>query len=203
MIRACATRFASDRVAPCVADFDAREAFFDYLYRELAQQGLLGIGSDQRCGGAGADPLAYALVMEELARDYSSVADQCGLVELVATLLEQHGSPEQQERYLLPLLRGERKCTFALTENEAGSDVAGLKTRATRTDGGLAPERLEDVGPQRPHLRLRGRFGSHGRRQDRIEHVDVHRGSRRARLQQRRQGAQDGAACFAAVGPVL
>lgn len=58
----------------------------------MAQQRLLGIGIDQRYGGAGADPLAYALVMEELARGYSSVADQCGLVELVATLLEQHGS---------------------------------------------------------------------------------------------------------------
>ncbi len=136
MIRASAARFASDRVAPCAADLDANEAFFDDLYREMAQRGLLGIGIDQRYGGAGADPLAYALVMEELARGYSSVADQCGLVELVATLLELHGSPEQQKQYLVPLLRGERKCAFALTESEAGSDVASLKTRATRTAGG-------------------------------------------------------------------
>lgn len=136
MIRAAAKRFASERVAPCAAELDANEAFFDELYRQMAQQGMLGIGIAQRHGGAGADPLGYALVMEELARGYSSVADQVGLVELVATLLEQHGSAQQQEVYLRPLLRGERKCAFALTESEAGSDVAALKTRAIRTDVG-------------------------------------------------------------------
>jgi alkylation response protein AidB-like acyl-CoA dehydrogenase len=60
-------------------------------------------------GGAGADVLAYALVMEEMARGYASAADQVGLVEPLGTLLTQHGTPVQQEAYLQPLLRAERR----------------------------------------------------------------------------------------------
>jgi alkylation response protein AidB-like acyl-CoA dehydrogenase len=74
--------------------------------------------------------------MEELSRGYASIADQCGLVELIATLLSRHGTPAQRERYLAPLLRGERRCAYAITEAEAGSDVAGIRTTATRTAGG-------------------------------------------------------------------
>lgn len=136
LIRASAARFADEMVAPRAVELDGAETFADDLYRAMARQGLLGIGIDAQYGGAGADPLAYALVMEELARGYSSIADQCGLVELVATLLQAHGSEAQKQRYLVPLLRGELKCAFALTETEAGSDVAGLKTRAQRTDRG-------------------------------------------------------------------
>jgi hypothetical protein len=74
--------------------------------------------------------------MEELARGYASVADQCGLVELVSTLLWEHGSPDQQARYLLPLLRFERRCAYAITEPEAGSDVSGVRTTAARDGDG-------------------------------------------------------------------
>jgi alkylation response protein AidB-like acyl-CoA dehydrogenase len=74
--------------------------------------------------------------MEELARGYASVADQCGLVELVATLLAEHGSAAQQARYLRPLLKAERRCAYALTEPEAGSDLSSVRTTATRTARG-------------------------------------------------------------------
>jgi alkylation response protein AidB-like acyl-CoA dehydrogenase len=82
------------------------------------------------------DTLTYAVVMEELGRGYASVADQCGLVELVATLLVRHGSEAQRERYLRPLLRAERRCAYAITEAEAGSDVSAIRTRAVRTATG-------------------------------------------------------------------
>src|SRR5918994_416815 len=78
------------------------------------------------------DVASYAIVMEELSRGYASVADQCGLVELVATLLAEHGSEVQKTTYLKPLLAAERRCAYALTEPEAGSDLAGLKTTAVR-----------------------------------------------------------------------
>lgn len=136
MIRTSAARFADEVVAPRAVDLDAREAFAEDIYRAMAQQGLLGICINLEYGGAGGDALAYALVMEELARGYSSIADQCGLVELVATLLQQHGTEDQKRRYLKPLLRAELKCAFAVTESEAGSDLAGLKTRAERTAQG-------------------------------------------------------------------
>ena len=64
----------------------------------MAELGLFGIAVPAELGGAGMDTLAYALVMEELSRGYASVADQCGLVELIGTLLTAHGTPAQRER---------------------------------------------------------------------------------------------------------
>jgi alkylation response protein AidB-like acyl-CoA dehydrogenase len=126
-------RFAEERVRPQAAALDESEAFPAELYAEMAGLGFFGITVPEALGGAGADTLSYAVVMEELARGYASVADQCGLVELVATLLAEHGTRAQQERYLRPLLAAERRCAYALTEPEAGSDLSSLRTTATRT----------------------------------------------------------------------
>ena len=102
----------------------------------MAELGLFGIALPGDLGGAGMDTLAYALVMEELARGYASIADQCGLVELIATLLHRHGTEAQRARYLGPTLRAERRCAYAITEAEAGSDVAAIRTSAERTADG-------------------------------------------------------------------
>jgi alkylation response protein AidB-like acyl-CoA dehydrogenase len=129
-------RFADRRIRPIAGELDETEGFPAELYREMAELGLFGITVPEKLGGAGGDVLAYAVVMEELARGYASVADQCGLVELVATLLAAHGAPAQQARYLRPLLKAQRRCAYALTEAEAGSDLASLRTTATRTAKG-------------------------------------------------------------------
>ena len=102
----------------------------------MADLGMFGITVPEALGGVGADVVSYACVMEELSRGYASVADQCGLVELVATLLAEHGTAEQQERYLRPLLRAERRCAYAITEAEAGSDVSSIQTIAAETPEG-------------------------------------------------------------------
>ena len=135
-LRDAARRFAEREVAPLAAELDESERYPAELYGRLAQAGLFGITVPETLGGVGADVLAYALVMEELSRGYASVADQVGLVELLGTLLSQHGTPAQQAEYLAPLLRAERRCAYALTEAEAGSDLAGLKTRARRDGAG-------------------------------------------------------------------
>jgi hypothetical protein len=129
-IRATTRRFAEERVRPLAASLDESEAFPADLYRECAALGLFGITVPEEHGGLGADARTYAAVMEELARGYASVADQCGLIELVGTLLSAHGTPAQVERYVGPLVRFEKRCAYALTEAEAGSDLAGLKTTA-------------------------------------------------------------------------
>ncbi|HEX4885646.1 MAG TPA: acyl-CoA dehydrogenase family protein [Casimicrobiaceae bacterium] len=129
-IRAATRRFAEDRVRPLAEALDEREAFPAELYAECASLGLFGITVPERHGGLGADVRAYAAVMEELSRGYASVADQCGLVELVSTLLSTYGTAAQVERYVPPLLRCERRCAYALTEAEAGSDLASLRTTA-------------------------------------------------------------------------
>lgn len=135
-LRDAARRFAEDEVAPLAAELDESESYPAALYGRLAEAGLFGISVPEELGGVGADVLSYALVMEELSRGYASVADQVGLVELLGTLLTQHGSTAQQDRYLRPLLRAERRCAYALTEAEAGSDLAGLRTTARRTADG-------------------------------------------------------------------
>ena len=135
-LRDAARRFADREVAPLAAELDESEAYPAELYRSLAGAGLFGITVPEALGGVGADVLAYALVMEELSRGYASVADQVGLVELLGTLLSQHGAPAQQAEYLAPLLRADRRCAYALTEAEAGSDLAGLKTTARRDGDG-------------------------------------------------------------------
>ncbi len=129
-------RFADRRIRPVAGELDETEGFPAELYGEMAGLGLFGIAVPEKLGGAGGDVLAYAVVMEELARGYASVADQCGLVELVATLLAEHGSAAQQARYLRPLLKAERRCAYALTEPEAGSDLSSVRTTATRTARG-------------------------------------------------------------------
>jgi alkylation response protein AidB-like acyl-CoA dehydrogenase len=128
--------FAEREIAPRAAALDESEAYPEDLYREMARLGLFGITVPEAQGGLGADVISYAIVMEELSRGYASVADQCGLVELVGTLLSQHGTKAQQERNLGPLLRFERRCAYAITEPEAGSDVSGVRTTAVRDGEG-------------------------------------------------------------------
>src|SRR5215468_10124858 len=122
MMREAARAFAEREIRPIATELDESERFPEEIYSNLASLGMFGITIPESLGGAGADVRSYACVMEELSRGYSSIADQCGLVELVATLLYEHGSPEQQERYLRPLLKAERRCAYAITEAEAGSD---------------------------------------------------------------------------------
>jgi hypothetical protein len=136
MVGEAVRKFAAERVRPQAQALDEGETFPSGLYAEMASLGLFGITVPETLGGAGADALAYAVVMEELARGYASVADQCGLVELVGTLLAEHGTSAQHGRYLRPLLAAERRCAYALTEPEAGSDLSNLRTTATRTADG-------------------------------------------------------------------
>ena len=129
-------RFADEHIRPVAVELDEEERYPAEIFKAMAELGLLGITVPAEDGGAGMDSVAYAIVIEELSRGYAAVADGCGLVELLASLLSTHGTPEQKARYLAPLLRGERCGAYALTEPEAGSDLAGLKTTAKRSGDG-------------------------------------------------------------------
>jgi len=143
-IRDATRHFADERIKPIAGELDQSEAFPRELYAECAQLGLFGITVPEQDGGAGADVRTYAVVMEELARAYASVADQCGLIELIGTLLVAHGTAEQRAAYLGPTLRAERRCAYALTEPQSGSDLASLKSTAVSDGRGwrLSGEKL-------------------------------------------------------------
>jgi len=127
-----ARRFADERVRPRAVELDETEVFPADIYEEMAQLGLFGITVPDSFGGAGLDALSYSLVMEELSRGYASVADQCGLVELIGTLLSVHGSQMQRELYLSDVLAARKRVCYCITEAEAGTDVSGIKTTAVR-----------------------------------------------------------------------
>jgi alkylation response protein AidB-like acyl-CoA dehydrogenase len=131
-----ARRFAEDRIRPKAGDLDESEVFPADLYQEMAVLGLFGITVPADHGGAGLDTLSYALVMEELSRGYASVADQCGLVELIGTLLTVHGTEKQRQLYLRDVLAARKRVAYCITEAEAGTDVSGVKTTARRDGAG-------------------------------------------------------------------
>jgi alkylation response protein AidB-like acyl-CoA dehydrogenase len=129
-VRQTARSFANAAIRPIAEKLDREESFPAELYDEMAKLGLFGICVPEALGGPGLDTMAYAVVMEELSRGYSSVADQCGLVELIGTLLVRHGTAEQQKR-LPDILAMRKKVAYCITEPEAGTDVSGIKTTAT------------------------------------------------------------------------
>lgn len=133
-IRDTARRFAEERIRPHASALDESEAFPADIYQEMAELGLFGITVPDDYGGAGLDTLSYALVMEELSRGYASIADQCGLVELIGTLLSVHGNEKQRLSYLSDVLSARKRVAYCITEAEAGTDVSGIKTTA-RQDG--------------------------------------------------------------------
>jgi alkylation response protein AidB-like acyl-CoA dehydrogenase len=135
-IREATRRFAEAEIRPRATDLDASEAFPRELYARMAETGLFGIGVPEALGGAGGDAVAYAVIMEELSRGYASIADQCGLIELVATLLRQYGTRPQIDRYLRALLNAERSCAYAITDSEAGSNVSPIRTSSERSGDG-------------------------------------------------------------------
>ena len=135
-VRAMARQFADDTVRPLAGELDRQSRFPRDLYRQMGQLGLFGICVPESAGGPGFDNLTYVLVMEELARGYASVADQCGLVELISTLLVRHGTEAQQAAWLGPVIRSEKLVAYCITEPEAGTDVSGVRTRAERAGSG-------------------------------------------------------------------
>jgi hypothetical protein len=128
--------FAEGAIRPIAGALDREERFPAELYAQMGELGLFGIGVPEEMGGPGFDTLAYALVMEELSRGYASVADQCGLVELISTLLVRHGTEAQRARLLPPILAARTRVAYCITEPEAGTDVSGIRTEAVRDGNG-------------------------------------------------------------------
>ncbi|MER9335786.1 acyl-CoA dehydrogenase family protein [Mesorhizobium sp. M0293] len=134
-VREMARAFADEMIRPLAEELDREERFPAALYDEMAKLGLFGIGVPEALGGPGFDTLTYALVMEELSRGYASVADQCGLIELISTLLVRHGT-ESQQTMLSDILGMRSKVAYCITEPEAGTDVSGIRTTAERDGDG-------------------------------------------------------------------
>lgn len=135
-VRDMARDFANEVIRPIAEELDREERFPSGLYEQMGELGLFGIGVPEAMGGAGFDTLTYALVMEELSRGYASVADQCGLIELISTLLARHGTNEQRAALLSDIMKARKKVAYCITEAEAGTDVSSIRSEALRNDDG-------------------------------------------------------------------
>ena len=133
-LRASVAQFARDRIAPLAADIDRDNRFPRELWPQLGELGLLGITVEEEHGGAGLGYLAHVVAMEEVSRASASVGLSYGAhSNLCVNQLRRWGTPEQKQRYLPKLISGEHVGALAMSEPGAGSDVVGMRTRATRS----------------------------------------------------------------------
>ena len=132
-IRRVAREFARNEIAPHAAAWD-RDAFFEpSLVPRLGALGFLGMLLPERYDGLGLDTLTYLLVLEEIAAADASAAVLMSVHNSLPTqMILRFGSEEQKQRFLAPMARGELLGAFALSESEAGSDAASLRTQAVR-----------------------------------------------------------------------
>jgi butyryl-CoA dehydrogenase len=136
MVQGLAREFAEQEVKPVAAECDREARFPHATVKRMGELGLMGIAVPERLGGGGADTVAYALALEEVAVACASHAVVMSVNNsLVCDPLVRFGTPEQHERFLAPLASGRGLGCFALTEPQAGSDATNLATLA-RADGG-------------------------------------------------------------------
>jgi len=138
-IRRLVVDFVEREVKPRAEAIDHTDEFPRDLVAKAAQLGLLGILIPQAYGGAGLDHVAFAIFVEEVARYSASTAGILDVHGSVGTEpLVLFGNEDQKRRWLPDLASGKKLAAFALTEPEAGSDAAHLKTTATRKNGAYA-----------------------------------------------------------------
>ncbi|MBN8872282.1 MAG: acyl-CoA dehydrogenase family protein [Rhodospirillales bacterium] len=126
-------RFAQERLAPHAADRARAAAIEPEIVRELGELGILGATTPVAWGGSEIDAVTYAQVVEEIAAGDGSVSTLVSVHNSpTCTVLAQFATDAQKERWLRPLAAGEGVGSFALTEPQAGSDAAALRTRAVR-----------------------------------------------------------------------
>jgi acyl-CoA dehydrogenase len=137
-LRETVRRFVLTEVRPHATEWEDARWFPDDLFGAFARHGLLGLKYPEEYGGQGGDFLHEAVLAEELAHCGSGgVAAGIGAhVNIATPPILKFGTEDQKRRYLAPAIAGEKIAALAITEPDAGSDVASLKTHAKRVDGG-------------------------------------------------------------------
>ena len=135
LLRDTVRRFAEEVVKPRAKEIDETGEFPRAFFDQAGELGLTGVAVPEEYGGAGMDPLSYALVIEEVSR----VCATSGVIlsvnnSLVCDPILKYGTEEQKKEILTPLAAGKKLGCFALTEPGAGSDAASLRSTA-RKDG--------------------------------------------------------------------
>ena len=137
MVSDMARGYADEYLAPRIIEAYREEKTDLSIFREMGERGLLGITVDTAYGGAGANHVSYGLVARAIERIDSGYRSMLSVQSsLVMHPIEAFGTEEQKQKYLPKLAKGEMIGCFGLTEADAGSDPAGMRTRAEKTASG-------------------------------------------------------------------
>jgi butyryl-CoA dehydrogenase len=130
-------RFADERIAPQAAALDEAHAYPRELVNELCQLGFAGMRYAPEEGGSGVDLLTFCLALAEIARGSMSVAGCIAMQSLMGTkFLAMLGNEDIKTRLFQPALMGEKIGAICMTEPDAGSNLGGMSSHATKVDGG-------------------------------------------------------------------
>jgi citronellyl-CoA dehydrogenase len=134
LFRQTVRKFVQEELAPRAREFDQMGRIDKRLYKKMGDLGMLGLRYNPKWGGSGLDWSYTAVMFEEIARcDNAGVTMGISVQTDMATpSLHQFGTDELRRRYLIPAVKGEMVSAIAVTEPDAGSDVASIKTRAVR-----------------------------------------------------------------------
>jgi alkylation response protein AidB-like acyl-CoA dehydrogenase len=133
LFRRMVREFSRNEVRPLAKAIDREHRVPHETIKKAAELGLMGVPFPQKYGGMGGGELGYCVFMEELGRECSSTATVIGAhIGIGAMSIYLDGTEEQKEKYLVPMAQGSAIGAFGLTEAEAGSDAAAIKTTAVR-----------------------------------------------------------------------
>src|SRR6266699_3347662 len=135
-LRESVRALADDKIAPRAADVDRTSEFPWDVYEALVKADLQAVHIPEAYGGGGADAIATAIVIEEVARACASSSLIPAVNKLGTVPLLLAASEDVKARYLAPVARGEAMFSYALSEPDSGSDAAAMKTKAVRIDSG-------------------------------------------------------------------
>jgi len=125
-------QFTDEQIIPVASDLERDDIFPDQIVAGLKELGLFGFTIPEQYGGLGLDLTTYALCVVELSRGWMSVSGIINTHFIVADMIMRDGTEEQKQRFLPQMATGEMRCSFSMTEPEAGSDVQAIRTRAVR-----------------------------------------------------------------------
>lgn len=137
-LRASIRSFVTSELAPHADEWEAASDFPDWVFRRMGELGFLGLTYPEEYGGGGGDYLCNIVLGEEMTGCGSGGVAMAVAVQtdMAVPPVFKFGTEEQKKKYLMPAITGEKIFCLGITEPDAGSDVAGIKTTAKKVDGG-------------------------------------------------------------------
>lgn len=123
--------FVDSRIRPVASEFERSGRYPTEIVETMREMGLFGMTVPEEYGGMGSDIVSMAIVFEEISRAWMGIAGILGSHSLSCAMITRFGTEDQRSRYLPELATGERRTGIGLTEPDAGTDLQGIKTRAT------------------------------------------------------------------------